>query len=360
MKGYEYLVIGAGPAGVSASYVFSKAGYKVALIETNNALALKPCGNGLVRIEDIPFPIPKESLKVRIRRGLLYVDGDLVAEIKDFVNGFIINKKEMLEGIISSAGIPLFFKSRFYPSAMEIKIGNERFKLRDFSKIILAGGHTFYDGEKIFAIETVMRPDLEIEDNKIEIWFDTKLIGYYWIFPTEDGRFQIGVGGYSKPSVLINKLIKFISHDKRFSADNINLSSIRGAPLAVGGVVFDKYRGFIYRAGESSGYVFPLTGEGIRPSLLSGYELARSLISSFDPLKSLRSLKITRAIKAQRSILERVKNMTLARRRELLKTIPPEVHAEVALGTLRRSRIVKALIRSPRTLSSILRIISES
>jgi len=356
MKKYDYLIIGAGPAGVATSYVLSKAGYRVALLEANKVLATKPCGNGLVRIEDIPFPIPKSALKVRIRRGLLYVDGHLAVEIRDFVNGFIIDKREMLEEVISSSGTSFFLRSYFNPLTLEVKLNNELFKPRNFSNIILAGGHAFYEGEKIFAIETSLKPKYEIEDDKIEIWFDTKLIGYYWIFPKEDGRVQVGVGGYSSPPELKRKLIKFIESDERLSANG--LEDLRGAPLAVGGVILRKYKDRIYRVGESSGYVLPLTGEGIRPSILSGYAFAKSIIESRDPIKALKLLSITKAITVQRSILKRVKEMNLYRRRELLSSIPPEVHAEVALGTLRKSRIIKALAKNPRLLSSILKFIT--
>ncbi len=356
MKKYDYFVIGAGPAGVAASYVLSKAGYRVALLEAHNALAMKPCGNGLVRMEDIPFPIPRSALKVRIRRGLLYVDGQLAVEIKDVVDGFIIDKREMLEELIASSGTFLFLKSHFNPLRIEIKLNNERLKLESFSNLILAGGHAFYEGEKIFAVETSLRPKFEIEDDKIEIWFDTKLIGYYWVFPEEDGKVQVGVGGYSSPSKLKRMLLKFIKRDERLSSNS--LGNVRGAPLAVGGVTLKRYKDRIHRIGESAGYVLPLTGEGIRPSILSGYVFAKSMIESRDPVKALRSLNITRAIAIQRSILKRVKEMDLHRRRELLSSIPPEVHAEVALGTLRKSRIVKALAKNPRLLSSILKFIT--
>ncbi len=350
---YDYIIIGAGPAGVSASIAFSKAGYKVALAEINNKLALKPCGNGLVRVNEIPFSIPKTSLKVKIRKGLLYVDGILAAEIKDLVEGYIIDKQEMLEELIANYSVNLFFKAKFNLKKRVLKVKESKVRT-DPSRTILAMGNSVYNGEKIFAVETMLRPITSESEDTIEIYFDTKLVGYYWVFPASEGGFQVGVGGYASPQMLIGMLKKFIKKDERFR--EIDLSTIRGSYLAVGGLRLDKINGFL-RVGESAGFVLPLTGEGIRPSMISGYFLSKHLMEGKDPLTQLRSLNISRAISVQRIILEKVKSMRSDRRRELLMSIPPEVHAEVALGTLRKPVILKSLVSKPGLLKSILRLI---
>jgi flavin-dependent dehydrogenase len=349
----DYVIIGGGPAGASLAHALSKKGYRVSVVEANHSLALKPCGNGLVRVEDIPISLPHSSLKVRIRRGLLYVDGTLAVEIRGLVDGYIIDKREMLESLILEGGAELYLRSHFNPNTMEVKVSGERIKVNK-EKFILAGGHAFYSGEKIFAVETTVRPKNEMEDDTIEIRFDAELIGYYWVFPTPEGSLQVGVGGFSTPEILKERLRRFLKRDERFGGQ---LEEIRGASLAVGGVDVSPYKGLL-RVGESAGFVLPLTGEGIRPSMISGHSLAEALDRGEDPIKKLRSLHIAKAIGVQRRILERVKAMNVNRRRELLMSIPAEVHAEVALGTLRRGRILKALASNPRLLASLLKIIS--
>jgi digeranylgeranylglycerophospholipid reductase len=348
----DFIVVGAGPAGVSAALGFSKKGFRVTIVEVNKNLALKPCGNGLVKISDIPFQLPRSAFITKIRRGLLYVDGEIATEIKGEVEGYIIDKKKLLNELIARASSDLYLNAFFDPYTLKVKLKGDIIEL-DRKRTIIAGGHPFYTGEKIFAVETILRPRGPIDENEIEIWFDTKLIGYYWVFPADEGKVQVGVGGYANPEQLIMLLKKFICNDRRFSCNNI---LIRGSYIAVGGVRFDTFKG-ILKIGESSGFVMPLTGEGIRPSMLSGYHTAIAIAEGRDPFKEIKKLHIVKAIDVQRRILERVKSMPIEKRRKLLKSIPAEVHAEVALGSLRRSRIIKALASRPDLLKSILRLI---
>jgi flavin-dependent dehydrogenase len=100
--------------------------------------------------------------------------------------------------------------------------------------------------------------------------------------------------------------------------------------------------------------VLPLTGEGIRPSFISGYIAAKALIEGRDPIKALRSSSISRAVRIQRRLLEWAKSMPTGNRRKLLLSLSPEEHAEISLGTLRISKLARSILLKPRIALSIL------
>src|SRR6185503_9811878 len=64
---YDVLVVGLGPAGSTAAYELSKAGYSVLAFEKKSMPRYKPCGGGLsLRIENILEPDFKEVVEQTI------------------------------------------------------------------------------------------------------------------------------------------------------------------------------------------------------------------------------------------------------------------------------------------------------
>lgn len=336
----EFNIIGAGPAGASAAYMLSKQGYKVKIYEVNQRLAMKPCGLGVPSTKDLPIKIPKQNIIQTINGVTLYVDEIKVLDKENFLEGYILDKENFLEYLISESGSELIRNAGFNPLNKTIK---ENGSIKEIKNGIIAGGFSFYNGEKIDAIQTIVKSK-NLEDlKKLIIFFDTEIIGYYWIFPGYGG-IEVGVGGYRNVEELRLLLNKFIEENE-YLKDSKVISPIKGAKIAVGGVNLEF--GNYIKIGESAGFVLPLTGEGIRPSMISGIELANAIISGNDIKSHLSNLKITNAIKIQRKILERVKTMDRQRRRELLSSMPAEVHAEVALGGMSKYKILKALATRP-------------
>lgn len=348
----EYAIIGGGPAGAAAAYTLAKMGYNVVVYEANSRLAVKPCGYGIPSTSDIPFEIPKSSIAVRVKSVMLYVDGIPAVEIRDGIEGYIVDKREMLESLIIESGAELELRSRFNPLQAIVKSGG---RIVDVRGGLLAGGVAFYPGETINAVETTLHNHKRQNNGVLEIYFDTSILGYYWIFPSPDGGVQVGVGGYAGPLELRERLEKFLSRNKMLP-ETAN-PRFRGAPIAVGGLALRRLNGNIVAIGEAAGFVLPLTGEGIRPSMLSGYYAAKAIVEGRDPLQTLEKIGIARAVRVQRRILERVKRMEPSRRREFLISIPKEVHIEVSLGTLRITRIIKALAGKPILASKLVRMI---
>ncbi len=349
----EFIVIGAGPAGAAAAAKLARMGYNVTVFEALAKPAVKPCGLGIPLVDDLPVKVPKDTVLTEINGARLYVDGSLAVEIRGWLKGYIVDKRKMLEAIIIESGAELLTKSFYDISRNSVKIGGSRIDLSKWrDKILLAGGWAYYPGEKIAAVQVIGKVK-DLETDMLEILFDTELIGYYWIFPLGDEWAEIGVGGYADHHTLLKMLEKFIKNSRRITRIE---ARPKGAKIAVGGIKPRK-EGHVYLVGEAAGFVLPLTGEGIRPSMISGAAAAEALARGRDPIKAQMSTKMARAINIHRKILDYIKGKPASERRDILLSIPAEVHAEVSLGTLNLARITKALALRPRLAASLLKII---
>jgi len=352
-RGYDFTIVGAGPAGVAAAYAISRRGYGVLILEAAERPGLKPCGWAIPDTGDLPVPVPRDTVLARIRGAELLVDGSPAVRVEGWLSGYIVDKPAYLEALASEAGADVEYRSPFIPARRAARLRGSM--LVDVKPSLVAGGIPFYAGEKILAVEAPARPrgDCPVRD-MLYIDFDTRLIGYFWAFPRGEGELQVGVGGYADYATLRGLLEWWV--ERRLPCKAEILGGLRGAPLAVGGLSLGESGGAPL-AGEAAGFVLPLTGEGIRPSLISGYRAGEALASGSDPLKAQGEAGIARAVRVQRRILERVKRMSPRERGRLLSSIPARVHAEVALGTLRVGVIARELASRPRLASRILRLI---
>jgi digeranylgeranylglycerophospholipid reductase len=351
----EFLVAGLGPAGAAAAYTLGRLGYRVAVVEANPEPAVKPCGWGVPDSEWLPAPIPGDVVVARITGARLLIDGREAVSIKGRIKGYIVDKKALLEHLAAHAGAEVYYRAPLLPGRRAVRIPGRGLVDVDPSRTLAAPGPAYYDGEKISAVEFLARlPEGCAADDELLIDFDTGLIGYYWLFPAPGGLYQLGAGGYASPGRLLQLLDKWASG---LPCRPSPRTRPRGAPIAVGGLRLRRIAG-IPLAGEAAGFVLPLTGEGIRPSMASGAAAAEALARGLDPIRAQEATPAARAVRLQRRILERVKSMSPQRRAELLSSIPPGVHAEVALGSLRLSVMLRELAGNPRLASRLLRLLS--
>jgi len=335
----EIAVIGAGPAGAAAAAVLAKRGYRVRVYEAHSKPGVKPCGRGIPSTRDLPVRVPRDSVVRRIVGAKLYVDGEEVFDLEGRLEGYIVDKAHMLHSIIVESGAEPVYKA-YYKNG-RVRVGG---RIIEPEKALLAVGHGYYEGEKIDAVQYRMKSRAFEDLDKLLIYFDTELIGYYWIFPARGDEADVGVGGYAGVQDLFHMLDHFISNNDL--TRNAKILRREGAKIAVGGLRLRTLDGHPL-IGEAAGFVLPLTGEGIRPSMISGAAAAEALAEERDPLQAMRSTKIARGIEIQRRILESVKRKTPAERRRLLRKLPLRYHVRVALGRIGRLELLllRALLR---------------
>ena len=347
MSGYS--IIGAGPAGAVAAAVLARKGYSVRVYEALPKPGLKPCGRGIPALGDLPVEVPRDAVVREVDGAVLYVNGKHAFTLEGDLRGVIVDKTRMLEAIIVESGAEPVYGAVYKPGRRVVRVGGRYHEVR--GEGLFAAGHGFYPGEKINAVQYRLRGRQFEGLDKLLIYFDTELLGYYWIFPAPGDQADVGVGGFASVEELWKRLDKFVATNEMTRDSSIVRKE--GARIAVGGVVLGEVDGLPV-VGEAAGYVLPLTGEGIRPSMISGGVAAKALADGVDPLGELKNAEITSSITLQRRILEKVKDLSPEKREELLLSLPREAHVLVALGKMRKADLVKVLFRKPKLLQFLL------
>jgi len=350
---WDYLVVGAGPAGAALAWRLGRAGFRVLVAEALPRPGMKPCGRGIPDAGDLPFRVPGECVVRRIRGARLYVDNREAFNIEGSLEGYIVDRSCLAEALISEGGAELVTRAFYNKRRSFIRIGGHLLDARR-DRTIIAGGHPYYPGEKIEAVQVLLPGDWP---DRLDIFFDIELIGYYWVFPSTPGLVEIGVGGFAPMARLRELLNGFLRrHPAAEPFHGKEPVKLEGARIAVGGVWRRGLEEWPLHIGEAAGFVYPLTGEGIRPSMLSAVRLGDALASRNSPSSILRG-EPARGITLQRRILEAVKSMSPPERASLLTSIPGSLHVKVALGRAGWRDLARALVRRPRLLAKIARFI---
>ena len=353
MSGWDYVVVGGGPAGAALAWSLGRRGFRVLVAEALPRPGLKPCGRGIPDAGDLPFGVPGECVARRVRGARLFVDGREAFSIEGGLEGYIVDRTCLVEALVSMGGAELATRAFYDKRRSTLRVGGRIVDV-DRGKTIIAGGHPYYPGEKISAVQVLVRGDWP---DRLDIFFDTRLVGYYWIFPSTPGLVEVGVGGFASTEELKGLLDKFLrSHPATEDLRRGDIVRFEGARIAVGGV----WRGGLERwplhIGEAAGFVYPLTGEGIRPSMLSAVRLAEALAEGRSPV-SILGEEPARGVNLQRRILDSVKRMSPEERASLLLSIPSELHVKVALGRASWRDLAGALVRRPRLLAKLAKFI---
>ncbi|MEM4891238.1 MAG: NAD(P)/FAD-dependent oxidoreductase, partial [Nitrososphaerota archaeon] len=183
--------------------------------------------------------------------------------------------------------------------------------------LVKAGGPYQSQGVKITVARAYV-DGVRLEEETAYFIFPPESIGFYWIFP-RGGVYNVGAGfiGVDNPVPLIHEFIK-----KWIGGGRV--LEVRGAPFTIKPrIILHDGEGF--RIGEAAGLVYPLTGEGIRPGVLSAIALAEAL-SSRNPLVAYRKKiqNIIRQIEFQKRILELAQRLS-TKGRQLVELVDDAV-----------------------------------
>ncbi|MEA2065550.1 MAG: FAD-dependent monooxygenase [Thermotogota bacterium] len=290
MKRHDVIVVGAGPAGISAAKVLSNAGLDVLLIDKSAFPRDKGCGGGLTPrsikllkrlFPDFNYPknvvntfefgqIQNKSFKpfhrVRIKSDIHTV------KRKDFDN--LLLKEAKKYGINYSVD-----------KINSIKVENNSFIIEGNEKysseyVIVACG--------LFGPKLLKIPDIEFEVPRFSFVYHTSKItesniirigffsdGYFWHFPQTKGS-TTGMGFYNKKNNDLQMAKEILGEtDKRIKTSVI--------PLFEAEKSFknnNRFDGCLF-VGDSAGFVDNWTGEGISFALKSGMEAASAIIKHF-------------------------------------------------------------------------------
>lgn len=301
---YDVIIVGAGPSGSTCAYNITRfyPDARVLLIDQATFPRYKPCGGGI-------SPEAK-----------CYVDFDLLPAV-DYVCHDIVmvsNKNK-----IEANDYPLWMVRRdqfddylvkkakknnviFMPDTTVNNIIPEKKQVRAETSngVFLAQYLVLAEGGKgRLAKQLGIDPNnrvlaaLEYEhytdqlDGKLYIDFDYNDSGYAWNFPKSNGL-SCGIGGFIKGKKGKNKEKgvglpqRLRDYMQQYDIKAVDKKHLHGHPIQIYSGRKKLVHGRIALIGEIAGCVDPLTAEGIRPAMKSGY-LAAVMIA-----KTLQSQKI--------------------------------------------------------------------
>lgn len=305
MEYVENIVVGAGPAGLRAAQVLAEQGREVLVLEKNEEVGPKTCGGGLSR------------KSVRELRGLglpVGVGLDLVAQASFRDEGLIsLDPDHALIRTVSRKKLGQFQAGLARAAGAEIRAGTPAGRFDLEARTLVAGGQTIRyrnligaDGSRsvvrralgipsprsFFAGEYNI-PGLRLEHLSVE--YDSLVLGsgYFWVFPHEDYT-CIGAGGHKE--VVAPAAVRPYLH-RRMEAMGVDpgATEYEGATIEIDFPGFDFPNG-VHLVGDAAGMPSGLTGEGIYAALVSGEEVARSIVEPGAPRPKTRAWQRTKRV----------------------------------------------------------------
>lgn len=219
----------------------------------------------------------------------------VIDEIHDF--SFFIDGKELRSMSYRHPKWIIIDKAAWIRSMRDAGASFIRGKLinrGDYDIVIRAYGPYDTNRETVMVVRSIVKAGPS-EHRGVIFEFDSRFSGFYWIFPSQSGLYNVG-GGFIGMRNPVQAIVQYIRRMFRWP----QVLDLRGAPLTIGGV-----RDRELRIGEARGLVYPLTGEGIRPAAISA-EYAFEAIEGCMDIESYlkRNLaKMQGAMAFQRSIL---------------------------------------------------------
>ncbi len=255
------------------------------------------------------LPVPEDVVKNVIKSMTIVFDfevsGRWDAKVPLF---YMIDRSEYLESYATGFDVRLKTPAKITPK--EVVIDGDRFSI---SKAIIATGYSWRMNERDFLAQTVQYyiEGVKVEDpQNITFYFFNDLIGYAWVFPYGDKEVKVGIGGLDVTvDELKARLEKLI---EKIGLKDGRIARVDGAPIDMGGLKIEWAEEPTYVVGEAIGAVMPLTGEGIRPSVMTAKALSHVLLNGSENKKKeykevLKELSIYKASKQQAKILRKLR-----------------------------------------------------
>ncbi len=294
-KIYDVIVVGAGPAGLTAAKFLAANNKKVLVLEKNKIVGEKVCAGGLTLKDFEEANLPKFIAEREFKSINLYIDSrSIKLELKRPWIWTCSRKKlgKWQQEEVERAGAEILLNSKATDIQKDFVLVNNERKIF-FKYLIGADGSNSlvrkFLGLGIRDIEIAMQ--YVVSKNKfdqMEIFIDLEKFGpgYAWIFPHQD---YTSIGADADPRFIkAEKLKQNLDDWCKKLGFNPTECEFQAAPINYDyrGVEF----GNIFLIGDAAGLASGFTGEGIHPAMISGMEVARKIVNpeyGFEELKEV-------------------------------------------------------------------------
>lgn len=300
MQSYEIVIIGAGPGGLNCAKILGDAEKKVLLLEKNEEIGPKICAGGLTRKSLRYLNLPQELINKSFDK-ITFNASKVETEIDLKENYFYsIDRKKLGQwqlGKIDKNYVTI--KSR----AKVTKIEKEFIEINNCEKIsykYLVGA----DGSnslvrKYLGLRTKLlgvATQYLISTKKFsdfKIYFNSKLFNswYLWIIP-HSGHVSIGCGYFCK---LVTGKKMFDNFHKWLKKYDIDVSNAEYQAFPINCDYLGFKFGNVFLVGDAAGLASGFTGEGIYQALVSGEDVAKTIIDKKHKAKKINEVLRERA-----------------------------------------------------------------
>jgi digeranylgeranylglycerophospholipid reductase len=282
---YDVIVVGGGPAGVSAAKAAARAGGTVLLLEkAPTIMANKPCGEATSQATFKTAGVqPKPSIVLRRANALVFAPNMKYIGIDQI--GFAINKSFFIQAIAeqaAEAGAEIRVRheveevGRSNNGWMVVRTNRGEFRARvvigadGYNSVVAKSLGIREKSEPIPTVQYVMANcDLEYPDS-VRFFLGNEIApgGYAWIFPKDDRIAEVGIGvrGKGPAKAYLDRFVKLFSKE----LGKAQIIDYRGAPVPIGGMISQNVVDGAILVGDAAGTVIPLTGAGIHSSVAAG------------------------------------------------------------------------------------------
>jgi len=292
MEDVEHLILGAGPAGLRAAQVLAEAGREVLVLEKHPEVGPKTCAGGLtaktVR-ELAPLGLPADAALRRVGH-VAFAGGRAVALDTDATVVHTIARRELgrlqlawtrAAGAEVRAGSPA---TAIDLSARTVAVGGKTIRWRhlvgaDGSDSAVRRALGLPSPREYFAAEYNV-PGIRLEPLRVECDPGPLANGYFWVFPH---------AAYTSLGAVAPKHLVAPAALRRYLDGRVERLGVAREGVPFEGATIEvayhgcHFPGGVHLAGDAAGVVSSLTAEGIYGAIVTGEEVARSVLEPGAP-----------------------------------------------------------------------------
>lgn len=297
---YDVIVVGAGPAGLTAARIISNNGFEVAVFEKARYLGAKPCGEAISKqtLDDASIAPSNDIIAQEIRSAVIYAPNGKNITIKEEVAaGYVLHKAMFLQCLAEKAveaGVKIYLNQAvldFEHKGTAVRVNTSK---DEYQANLLLGADGFAStvsrklgfeksGErKIIPCVQYLMENCDLNDPQTtEFYFGNEVapLGYAWIFPKGNEKANVGIGVRGRPAKPY--LDKFIKQNSGIFARARRIW-VEAAPVTMNGLLNKIVDDNVMLVGEAAGQVIPLTGGGIHSSIVGGRMAGETAVEALE------------------------------------------------------------------------------